>query len=177
MREPWGQLLEQRSRRRDEQVREHAVRVLPGPVGGHVDLRHLGGERRQPAAQRLAGRQVAEPHDQLRDRQQAGIGPEHGVVAGDRRSTASGARERVGQQRQREQLAERGQRRAELGIVLAPAGDDDGLRVLEQQFAEPPDRLRIGMAGAPAPDDPGAAVGAATEIARGRRLGGHQRLA
>ena len=164
--------LERRARVGGQDRRHGAARVLPGVLGVEGDLERVAGAV-QPGAQRLGGRQVADPQHELR---LGSPGTQQRVVVRDRRRAAAGARQRVGQQRDRGALGERGQRRPERRVALGAAGDDDGLRTRLELGAQPvDDRLRRGARHA-GPRDPRAAAGAAAVVV-GQRPVGHERLA
>ena len=97
----------------------------------------------QPLAQRLGGREVADAQDEVgRVRGgEAGVAQQR-VVVRDGGGAAAGARERVGEQRQRERVRKPGERRAEPGVALAAPGDDDAARLRVERGAQPVEQRR-----------------------------------
>ena len=176
-------LLARRLRRQHARVggddrRHRAGRVLPRVLGVEGDLQRAV-EPVQPLAQRLRGREVADAqHEVGRVGGPVGVAQQR-VVVRDRRRAAAGAGERVGQQRQRERVGERGERLAQPGVALAAAGDDHAARVVVDRGAQPVEQRRRG--GEPRarprhPRPPAGAPAAAGLLLRQRGVE-HERLA
>ena len=102
-------------------------RLVPATAGVDDDL--IGAGRRQPGAQWLARRHLAEAQDQVgHDRPGEALVPQQQVVGGDDMGTVVGPaaqlRGRLGEDRKAGDAGEVGERLAQLGVELA-AGDDD----------------------------------------------------
>ena len=134
----------------------------------------------QPLAQRLGGRQVADAQHEVGRvrRRPRGIAQQR-VVVRDRRLAAAGAGQRLGEQRDRGALGERGQRRAELRVALRAPGDEHRARRAVRSADERVDRARAGLRAHPRARQPRApaVAAAAAGLLLGQRLVEHERLA
>ena len=134
----------------------------------------------QPLAQRLGGRQVADAQHEVGRVAGGPLGvAQQRVVVRDRCRAAARAGQRVGEQRQRERVGERGERLAEAGVALAAARDDHAARVRVDRRAQAVEQRLRGARLRARPRDPRAAAGApaAAGLLLGQRLVEHERLA
>ena len=109
-------------------------RLVPAAVGVDDDL--VGAARRQPGAQRLAGRHLAEAQDEVGDdRAGEALVAQQQVVGGDDVGAvvraAAQLRGRLGEDREAGGAGEVGERLAQLGVELAAGDDHAGDRVAD----------------------------------------------